>query len=228
MLIPMSLSSYERAKARYQNAAIAQSYDSWRYETPRGRRRNARDLAAIGRALDEAARRGSPVRTALDVPCGTGRLVPLLAERRIRAAGADISIEMMRVARRKFGDRLAMYQGNGEALPHADASLDCVFAIRFMFHLDADARRAVLVEMRRVTRRWLIIDFRHRHNFRYLGWRVRHRLGLLPRVQFRFSRAGLARELEGVGLALRGIYPSRRYLGWLSDKWTVLAERLPP
>jgi ubiquinone/menaquinone biosynthesis C-methylase UbiE len=224
----MSSSSYQRAKARYQDAAVAESYDSWRYETLRGRRRNARDLAAIARALDEASRRGAPIRTALDVPCGTGRLVPLLRERRIRAAGADIALEMMRVARRKFGDALPLFQCNAEALPHADASIDCVFTIRFMFHLDRDARRTILREMRRVTRRWLVIDFRHRYNLRYVGWRIRRRLGLLPRMQFRFSREGLTQELKDAGLRVAGIYPSRRYFGWLSDKWTVLAEKVFP
>lgn len=223
----MSASIYERAKARYQDAAVAEGYDSWRYETPRGRRRNRRDLAAIGRALDEAARRGHPVRTALDIPCGTGRLSPLLCERRIAAAGADISLEMMRVARRKPG-ALALYQCNAEAIPHRDASLDGVFAIRFLFHLDAAARGRVLAEMRRVSRRWLVLDVRHRYNFRYLGWRIRHALGLLPQVQHRFSREGLERELSEAGLRLVGVYPSRRRLGWLSDKWAVLAERAEP
>lgn len=223
----MSASRYERAKARYQDTAVAEGYDSWRYQTPRGRRRNKRDLAAIGRALDEAARRGDPIRTALDIPCGTGRLAPLLRERRIGAVGADISLEMMRVARRKPGAP-PLYQCNAEAIPHRDASLDGVFGIRFLFHLDAAARGRVLAEMRRVSRRWVVLDVRHRYNFRYLGWRARHALGLLPQIQHRFSREGLARELSQASLRVAGVYPSRRYLGWLSDKWTVLAERTEP
>ena len=48
-------------------------------------------------------------------------------------------------------------------------------------------------------------------------------------MQHRFSRAGLREEMSAAGLSVRGIYPSRRYLGgWLSDKWTVLAERSAP
>lgn len=221
-----SPSAFERAGARYRDPAVAADYDSWRYETPRGRRRNRRDLAAIGRAVDEAARRGDPVRNALDLPCGTGRLVPLLRERGIRAAGADISLEMMRVARRKFGPSPPLFQCSAEAIPCRDGSLDAVFAVRFLFHLDRDARRKVLAEMRRVARRWLIVDVRHRYNFRHLGWRIRRAVGLLPVMQFRFSKADLEAELSEAGLRLVGIYPSRRYLGWFSDKWTVLAERL--
>lgn len=225
----MGASTFDRAKARYRDADVAEGYDSWRYDTPRGRRRNARDLAAIGRALDEAARRGAPVRDGLDLPCGTGRLSPLLRDRRIAAAGADVAIEMLRVARRKLGAALPVFQCSADAIPLADRSLDAVFAIRFLFHLDAEGRRRVLTEMARVSRRWVVVDIRHRYNLRWVGWSVRRALGLLPRMQHRFSREGLRSELSAAGLAVRGIYPSRRYLGgWLSDKWTVLAERSAP
>ena len=224
----MSVSTYERAKARYRDAAVAAAYDSWRYETPRGRRRNRRDLAAIGRALDEAARRGAPVREALDLPCGTGRLAPLLFERSISAAGADVSLEMLRETFRKFGEKFPIFQCSADAIPLRAASFDAVFAIRFLFHLDRPGRAAVFREMARVSRRWLILDVRHRYNLRWVGWRIRHALGLLPSVQHRFSRAGLAEELSEAGLAVRGIYPSRRYFGWVSDKWTVLAETERP
>jgi ubiquinone/menaquinone biosynthesis C-methylase UbiE len=221
--------TFERAKARYRDAAVAEGYDSWRYDTARGRRRNARDLAAIGRALDEAERRGAPVRSALDLPCGTGRLGPLLSQRRIAASGADVSVEMIRVARRKLGRGFPVFQCSADAIPLPDRSLDAVFAIRFFFHLDGEGRNRVLTEMARVSRRWVIADIRHRYNLRWLGWNLRRAIGLLPRMQHRFSREGLRAEMSAAGLTVRGIYPSRRYLsGWLSDKWTVLAERSAP
>jgi ubiquinone/menaquinone biosynthesis C-methylase UbiE len=217
-------SAFERAKARYRDAEVAAAYDSWRYETPRGRRRNRRDLEAIGRALDEAGRRGAPVRTALDLPCGTGRLFPLLAARSIRASGADVSLEMLRESSRKLGKKFPIFQCSADAIPLGEGAVDAVLAIRFLFHLDRPGRIAVLAEMARISRRWLVLDVRHRYNLRWVGWRVRHALGLLPNVQHRFSRAGLEEELAAAGLAVRGIYPSRRYFGWVSDKWTVLAE----
>lgn len=222
----MSLAdAYQRAGRRYRDAAVADAYDSWRYETPRGRRRNRRDLAAIRRALAEAARRGRAVRSALDLPCGTGRLAPLLREESIAFVGADIALEMMRVARRKLGP-VPLVQCDAERLPHADGAFDAVFAIRFLFHVPDRASRArLLAEMRRVSRSWLVLDMRHRYNLRYLGWRLRNRLGLMPEVQFRFSRRGLEEELRDAGLSLAGIYPSRRRCGWLSDKWIILAEK---
>ena len=217
--------AFERAKARYGDAAVAAGYDSWRYETPRGRRRNRRDLAAIGRAVDEAERRGGPVRTALDLPCGTGRLAPLFVAREIAASGADVSLAMLLESFRKLGKTFPIFQCSADAVPLRDGAVDAVFAIRFLFHLDREARGAVLAELARVARRWMILDVRHRYNLKWVGWSIRHALGLLPRVQHRFSRAELEHELAGVGLSVRGVFPSRRYFGWGSDKWTVLAER---
>jgi SAM-dependent methyltransferase len=215
----------ERARTHYQDVAVVDGYDSWRYEAGRGRRRNARDLRAIGRALDEAVRRGHPVRTALDLPCGTGRLVPLFRERGIRDFGADISLAMMSRARRKYGDRIRVLRCDANAIPLADASVDAVLAIRFFFHLDLPTRQQVLREMRRVARRWLVLDYRHRYNLRWVSWRIRRRLGLLEEIPHRFTREGLDEELRQVGLRLISAEPSRRYFGWLSDKWIVLAEK---
>jgi ubiquinone/menaquinone biosynthesis C-methylase UbiE len=221
-------STFERAKARYRDAGVAEAYDSWRYDSARGRRRNRRDLAAIGRALDEAERRGAPVRAALDLPCGTGRLAPLLFRRSIRASGADVSIEMLRESFRKLGRKFPIFQCSADAIPLGDETVDAVFAIRFLFHLDRAGRAAVLAEMARVSRRWLVLDVRHRYNLRWVGWRIRHAFGLLPEVQHRFSRAGLGEELAHAGVVVRGVFPSRRYFGFASDKWTVLGEKAPP
>src|SRR5262245_19742336 len=106
----MNAASFERAKARYRDAGVASAYDSWRYDSSRGRRRNRRDLAAIGRAIDEAERLGGPIHAALDLPCGTGRLAPLLAERRIAASGADVSIEMLHRSFQKLGKSFPIFQ----------------------------------------------------------------------------------------------------------------------
>lgn len=217
--------SVERARTHYQDVTVVESYDSWRYEARRGRRRNARDLEAIGRALDEAARRGHPVRTALDLPCGTGRLVPFFRDRAIRGFGADISLAMMSHARRKHGSALPVLRCEASAIPLPDASVDAVLAIRFFFHLDHPTRLEVLREMRRVSRRWLVLDFRHRYNLRWLSWRVRRRLGLMREIPHRFTREGLDEELRQAGLRLISAAASRRYFGWLSDKWIVLAEK---
>jgi hypothetical protein len=90
-----------------------------------------------------------------------------------------------------------------------------------MFHVDPITRRRILREMGRISRRWLIIDYRHKYSARWVSWRIRLALGLLDQVPERVSRSDLRSEFRDAGLTIRRVIPVRR---WLSDKWIVLAE----
>jgi hypothetical protein len=139
--------------------------------------------------------------------------------------GGDISLQMMREAARSpqvEHDNIAAYvQADAEQLPFHDRSLDCVVSIRFMFHVDPITRRRILREMGRISRRWLIIDYRHKYSARWVSWRIRHFFGLLDEVPERVSRSDLKSEFRDAGLTIRQVIPVRR---WLSDKWIILAE----
>jgi SAM-dependent methyltransferase len=212
---------YSYKKEFYRDAEVAEDYDQHRFTTPRRQRRNVRKWRAIRAALDRAG----DVRSVLDLPCGTGRFTGHLARLDLDTVGSDISLQMMRQAAASpevAHDSIAGYvQADGEALPYADCSLDCVVSIRFMFHVDPVTRRRILREMGRVSRRWLIIDYRHKYSLRWLSWKFRHAVGLLPEVPERVSRSDLRSEFRDAGLTIREVIPVRR---WLSDKWIVLAE----
>jgi SAM-dependent methyltransferase len=212
---------YSYKKDFYRDAEVAADYDQHRFTTPRRQRRNVRKWRAICSALDRAG----DVRSVLDLPCGTGRFTGHFARLDLDTVGSDISLQMMReaaAAPEVAHDSIAGYvQADGEALPYADCSLDCVASIRFMFHVDPVTRRRILREMGRVSRRWLIIDYRHKYSLRWLSWKIRHAVGLLPEVPERVSRSDLRSEFRDAGLTIRQVIPVRR---WLSDKWIVLAE----
>ena len=212
---------YSYKKKFYRDAAVAADYDQHRFTTPRRQRRNVRKWSAIRRALDRAG----DVRSVLDLPCGTGRFTGHLARSGLNVIGGDISLQMMREAARspqvEHPDIAGYVQSDAEELPFRDCSLDCIVSIRFMFHVDPITRRRILREMGRVSRRWLIIDYRHRYSARWVSWRIRHVLGLLGQVPERVSRSDLRSEFRDAGLTIRQVIPVRR---WLSDKWIVLAE----
>ncbi len=68
----------------------------------------------------------------LDLACGTGDLCELARSRGARVVGADFAREMLRGAARR-GVPADFVQGDGSALPFADASVDavtCGFALR--------------------------------------------------------------------------------------------------
>ena len=210
---------YRLRRRHYRDAQLAGRYDDLRFGGERARRDRAK-WRAICRALDEAGVTGS----ILDLPTGTGRFVARLLERGLEVVGADISSEMMSVARSKLnkGAHAAFVQCDSEALPFADRSFDCSLTIRFLFHLTPEARVRSLAELARVSRRWVIADYRHRYSLRYVRQSVGHFLGLRGPAEPRDSREQMDSELSAAGLRPLKIYRIARVF---SDKWVVLCER---
>jgi hypothetical protein len=112
-------------------------------------------------------------------------------------------------------------RADAEALPFKSKSTDCLMSIRFLFHVDPDTRRRMLREFGRVSRRWIIADYRHKYSFRYGTWKLSRALGLTRRPFERVSVKSMKSEFEDAGLRVVKIFAVRR---WLSDKWVVLAE----
>ena len=212
---------YAYKKQFYQSADVAADYDEHRFRTPKRQRRNARKWNAIQKAL---ALTGG-VKSIVDLPCGTGRFTGNLARAGYEVVGSDISLEMMQQAARLPAVRhenIAGYvRADAEALPFGTKSVDCVMSIRFLFHVDAETRRRMLREFGRVSRRWIIADYRHKYSFRYGVWKISRTLGLTKRPFERVSVKSMKSEFEDAGLRVAKIIPVRR---GLSDKWVVLAE----
>jgi len=180
-----------------------------------------RKWAAIQAALAHA----DGVKTVVDLPCGTGRFTGHLARAGYEVIGSDIAVEMMQQAATLPSVRHANIKGyvraDAEALPFKAKSTDCLMSIRFLFHVDPDTRRRMLREFGRVSRRWIIADYRHKYSFRYGFWKLTRLLGLTRRPFERVSVKSMKSEFEDAGLRVVKIIAVRR---WLSDKWVVLAE----
>jgi SAM-dependent methyltransferase len=212
---------YEYKKQFYQSSEVAADYDEHRFRTPKRQRRNARKWAAIQKAL--ALTEG--VRSIVDLPCGTGRFTGHLARAGYQVVGSDISMEMMQQAAKLPSVRHTNIKGyvraDAEQMPFGTKSADCVLSIRFLFHVDPQTRRRMLREFGRVSRRWVIADYRHKYSFRYGVWKLSRLLGLTRRPFERVSVKSMTAEFEDAGLRVVKIIHVRR---WLSDKWVVLAE----
>jgi ubiquinone/menaquinone biosynthesis C-methylase UbiE len=212
---------YEYKKQFYQSSEVAADYDEHRFRTPKRQRRNARKWAAIQQALAEAG----GIKTVVDLPCGTGRFTGHLARAGYDVVGSDISVEMMQQAAMLKSVQHQNIKGyvraDAEALPFKSKSTDCLMSIRFLFHVDPETRRRMLREFGRVSRRWIIADYRHKYSIRYGIWKLTRTLGLTSRPFERVSVKSMKSEFEDAGLRVVKIIAVRR---WLSDKWVVLAE----
>ena len=210
---------YAYKKQFYQSSEVAADYDEHRFRTPKRIRRNLRKWNAIQKALALT----SDVKTIVDLPCGTGRFTGDLARAGYQVVGSDISVEMMQQAAKLLAhDNIRGYvRADAEAMPFPAKSVDCVMSIRFLFHVDPQTRRRMLREFGRVSRRWIIADYRHKYSFRYGVWKLTRALRLTKRPFERVSVKSMKSEFEDAGLRVIKIIAVRR---WLSDKWVVLAE----
>jgi 2-polyprenyl-3-methyl-5-hydroxy-6-metoxy-1,4-benzoquinol methylase len=86
----------------------------------------------------------------LDVGCGSGALLELLASRvafRQRPAGIDLSTTMLHLGSPK---RASLVEGSGVQLPFADESFDVVTCAHVAKHLDDASLLMMMAEIRRV------------------------------------------------------------------------------
>ncbi len=92
----------------------------------------------------------------LEIACGRGGFVRLLASREARVVGADFSISALRIGQQKLREREAspfravLAQADAQNLPFAANSFDVVISCETIEHLPDP--RAAVCEMARVTR----------------------------------------------------------------------------
>lgn len=215
---------YAYKKRFYRDADVAEDYDAHRLGTPLKRSRYRRQWSLIRSILADL----EGVVRILDLPCGTGRTAGPLAGEGYRVVAADISREMMEIARRKppGSGVLGYVQADAEGLPIRGDAVDCVVSTRFTFHLDPATRVRILREMKRVSRRWVLLDYRHRYTWRWLRRTVARAIGLDDRPFERVSRRDLDREFRAAGLRVRRVV--RGGFPGFSDKWLVVGEADDP
>jgi demethylmenaquinone methyltransferase / 2-methoxy-6-polyprenyl-1,4-benzoquinol methylase len=88
--------------------------------------------------------------TVLDVATGTGLVAERLLAAGHRVTGLDQSPDMLAVARRRFGDRVALVEASATDIPFPDASFDHLTFTYLLRYVDDPA--ATLTELARVVR----------------------------------------------------------------------------
>ena len=112
-----------------------------------GARATREQLAMIQTRYAEAARIAEG-RRVLEVACGPGRGLGLIARRARMAVGTDLTHKLVHQAREHYRDRLPVLQCNAQALPFVDASFDVAVVFEAIYYLpDPDQ---LIEECRRV------------------------------------------------------------------------------
>ena len=185
-----TLEPYSTA-ARYEVAGKSLAY------AERNPARAARELALLARVWP-----GRPGEAVLDLPCGAGRLLPLLRDTLgHRVVHADGALAMLCEARCSASPPAPAVLADALCTPFADRCVDGVVMFRFLHHLPAEGAAQALAEACRAARRFVVVSFFHPCSFHHLARAVRQFGG---RGATRFARTlGQVRaELERHGFVL--------------------------
>jgi SAM-dependent methyltransferase len=187
---------------KWDRPGAGEHYERRRFRSARA---SSRDPRLVERILDDHGVHGA----LLDVPCGAGRLGPLLASRGGPVVGVDVSHSMLTAA----PSPEMLVQAAAQRLPFAARSFDVVVCCRLLHHLRTrEERLAVVRELVRVSSRLVLASFWDSGSLP--AWRVR--LGLKesegPRGRSAVSRATVAGELGELGLEVLGFRHSLRFV----------------
>ena len=208
-------------RTHYQNQRVAESYDRERFSSLAGRLFQRAELLTLRRALRHIPHDA----WLLDAPCGTGRISQFLVDSGYRVICADISQEMLEVARNRlsqFNGRVQFSRGSADALPFATGSFDVVLSIRFLPHLSADLRQRMLSEMARVSRRWVIVSLSYSNGWYEARRNVKRWLGHQAPTRYPITEAELDEDLRAANLQEAKRFWTFRFA---SEEVLVLCEK---
>ena len=208
------------ARHHYQQAEVHQVYDQRRFTSLWGKGVDRLEKRALRRAM-----RGLPPDAlVLELACGTGRMTEATVGMGFRVLGLDISFGMLRNALRKVGRNsrlVGLVRSQAESLPVPDGAVDAVMTYRFLHHLGTSDRQRVYSEMRRVSRRYAVLQFSTTRSllFWLRQWRDRWK-GKEPRIGLPHRQ--FIRELETAGFRER---TTAWALPGLAETYVTLFER---
>lgn len=139
-----------KAKNLYHNN-VATHYDQERFGSIKGKLYDFLEKFSITRAL----RYVSKTYSILDIPCGTGRITKHIKDLGYKVLGADISEDMLKVARQKD---MTFVREDVERTTFENKAFSGVVCVRLMGHLPNDVKIKVLKELQRIAE-YLIVTF---------------------------------------------------------------------
>lgn len=162
----------------------------------------------------------APYEALLDVGCGTGFLIDLLAQQRLaRYVGLDLSPEMLRMARQKQIPGTDFINGSADSLPFPDGSFDIVTCSQSFHHYPYPEK--AMAEALRVLKPGGLYILSDTGVGGIGGWIDNHILFKLARSGdcHTTDRKGIARLMEKTGFA---VVDSRQLQGFI---YTVTGKK---
>ena len=213
-----------RAKKIYQDRKVVSKYEEERFKNLKGLLTNKMELHLIWRALN-FVRITTPA-VILDIPCGTGRLAIHLAKKGFNVEAVDISSQMLSYVKEKLAslnltDRIRTNHGNAESLFYPNDSFDVCVVLRLFGHTPPEVRKRILKELKRVTKKYLILVYYYKYCMQSL---LRNHKRKWRRIEwYPVTYKQIEEELEGAGLEKIKYFP---LLMGISETMIVIAKKV--
>lgn len=156
----------------YNSSRGAQSY-ARKFEKHWSERINNRHEQRLLERLMRAISESVPFERALDLPCGYGRLMPLLKRHARRVIEGDWSLPLLRIARENQRKDAAIHMADGYvratalAMPFDDQAFDVVLSVRLCHHIRERSERLNYVrELLRISGKWVIFTYFDYHSIK--------------------------------------------------------------
>lgn len=223
--LPSPGQSYRRTITRFSSSLVAKAY-------PRDYGisfRQWREAACIRRTL-----RFLPAKSkVLDLPCGTGRLLPLLGEAGFQITAADVSPHALAIAQSRWHTQASLSHRIEFTVREAldtgfeDQTFDGIICNRLFHHFnEPETRVAVLSELRRICRGPLVVSFFNSFALDALKFRLKHRVRRTkPKDRIPIPLRRFQSEVEEAGLRILARFA---VLWGLSPLWYLVPERQEP
>ena len=216
---------YSKAKEAWRSHEAAVAYRTSR--SPEQFKRFHREERILGDWLD-ALPNDSLV---LDIPCGTGRCLPMIVGRRLKYIGADISRAMIAEARNAAQNEphAELIQefviADAEHLQFASDSVDCIVMWRFLHHVrNPQIRQNILREAARVSRSKVLVSFHHAISFTNMRKSIQRILSHDRSGSPALTQWRLAAEANECGLR---VVETRGFCKYVSINWFACLEKNP-
>lgn len=155
-----------RAKTFYCES-IALNYNKERFGSLKGRIYSFFEKLAIKRALryKKELKCVSKKFSLLDIPCGTGRITKYIYDLGYEVMGADISDDMLDIARRN--KEITFIKEDIEKTNFADKYFYTVVCVRLMGHLPYQVKIKVLKELKRISNYQIVTFYLTKKNLHH-------------------------------------------------------------
>lgn len=210
------------ATQHYKNAAVAKDYDRVRFSSVAGRVFNNQERRIIQECFQDLPRDT----IILDIPCGTGRLADALLESGLRVHGADISAEMLDVAK----ERLAGYGGHFTTevmdafkLTGNERQFEAALCARVLMHFPLETQIKFLRGVASVTQKRIVINHSLSSPYQRFRRGIKTLLGHQKSAGYPITNSEIKRLLAESGFAE---VKRRRINALISEAIYIVAEKI--